>query len=628
MDRNTIIGIFLIFLIFIVFGILNRPSQEELEKAQRKRDSIEKVIQDSLALVAQKKAASSQQVAVSAKDSISTQLPDSVLIKKMEEKYGILGKYILGDTNFFVIENQKLKITFINKGARPYKVELKEFRTFDSLPVVLWQGDSSIFSLNFFAQNRSIRTQDLYFSTITSDSIIDASQKPQTITFKLDAGNNRHLEFIYTLEPNSYKLNFNIQSKNFQEITSDRIDYMLLEWKLFAHQFEKNKDFEQSNTTIYYKFDGEEMDYLSETSDDKEDLKTKIQWIAFKQQFFSSVLLAKEPFLNATVESKKYIGNNHRILKELYSEMSLSYTPQELEKKSFVFYFGPNHFNTLKKQEIADLQKIIPLGWGIFGWINRFLVIPVFNFLDNFIGSYGIIILILTILIKIILFPLTYKSYLATAKMRVLKPQVDEINEKIPKDKPIERQQAIMNLYKKAGVNPMGGCLPMLLQLPILFAMFKFFPSSFELRQQPFLWADDLSTYDSVLNLGFTIPFYGNHVSLFCLLMTVSTIIYTYQQNKLNPQNTTMPSMKIISYMMPVMFLFIFNNFSAGLSYYYFLANVITFGQMYIIRRFVDEEKLLAQINENKKKTVKKSRFQEKLEELARKRSTQSKKKK
>lgn len=628
MDRNTFIGILLIFVIFIVFGIINQPSQEELEKAKKRRDSIEKVIQDSLALIAQKKSQQQQEVTLNPKDTIIKNLPDSTIKRKLEEQFGILGRNMIGDSSFYVLENQKLKITFLNKGARPYKVELKEYKTFDSLPVTLWQGDSTLFSLNFFAQNRSIRTQDLFFQPLLSDSIIDASKNEQTITFRLSAGDNRHIEFVYSLEPNSYKLKFTIQSENLHEITNDRIDYMAFDWKIFVNQQEKNKDFEQSNTTIYYKYEGDELDYLSETSDSKEDIKTKIQWVAFKQQFFSSVLFANEPFLSGTLESKKYIGTSPRIIKELHSELTLVYEAKPNEKKSFVFYFGPNHFNTLKQQEIADLQKIIPLGWGIFGWINRFLVIPVFNFLDNYIANYGIIILLLTILIKIILFPLTYKSYVASAKMRVLKPQVDEINQKIPKDKPLERQQAIMNMYKRAGVNPMGGCLPMLLQLPILFALFKFFPSSFELRQQSFLWANDLSTYDSILELGFHIPFYGDHVSLFCLLMTASTIIYTYQQNKLNPQSTTMPSMKIIMYTMPIMLLFIFNSFSAGLSYYYFLANIITFAQMYIIRRFVDEEKLLKQINENKKKPVKKSSFQQRLEELSRQRSQSMKNKK
>jgi YidC/Oxa1 family membrane protein insertase len=618
MDKNTFIGIFLIFLILVVFGILNQPSKEQLEYAKHKRDSLEKVMQDSLAKVALMNT-NKQNVEITNKEDIN-KLPDSLLNKKLEEKYGILGKNAIGDTSFFVLENNKLKITFLNKGARPYKVELKEYKTFDSLPIVLWQGDSTIFSLNFFIQNKHIRTEDFFFKPLTNDSVQFAENKAKTLKFRLEAGENQYLDFVYSLEPNSYKLNFNIETKNFDKIISSNIDYMILDWKLYVNQFEKNASFESDNTTIYYKFEGEDLDYLSETRNSKEDLKLKVKWIAYKQQFFSSVLVANEPFEGATVESKIYTGLRKRILKELSSEITLNYEPKVEDKKSFVFYFGPNHYNTLKNQDIADLQKIIPLGWGIFGWINRFLVIPVFNFLDNYIGSYGIIILILTIIVKIILFPLTYKSYLATAKMRVLKPQVDEITKKIPKEKALERQQAIMNLYKKAGVNPMGGCLPMLLQLPILFALFKFFPTSFELRQQPFLWADDLSTYDSILDFGFNIPFYGDHVSLFCLLMTVSTIIYTYQQNKLNPQNTTMPSMKIMSYMMPIMFLFIFNNFSAGLSYYYFLANVFTFGQTYLIKKIVDEEKLLAQINENKNKPLKKSRFQQKLEELARQR--------
>ncbi len=624
MNKNTIIGIFLIFAIFVVFGIINKPSEEELAKAKQKRDSIEQVIKDSLAQVALKTQNASNQEIV-AKDSAA--VPDSVVKKQLQEKYGQLSQAVIGDSSFFVLENNKLKITFTNKGGRPFKVELKEFKTFDSLPVVLWQGDSTLFGLNFFAQNRSIQTQNFYFKALTNDSVIVVKDKSQKIAFRLEAGENRYIDFIYELEPNSYKLNFSIKSKNIQELTGDKLDYMVLDWKLYAPQLEKNADFEASNTTVYYKYDADEVDYLSETKDVNEDLKTKVKWVAFKQQFFSSVLMAKEPFLNATVESKKYTGRNKRLLKELNSELTLSYEAKSDENKDFVFYFGPNHFHTLKGQNIPDLEKLIPLGWGIFGWINRFIVIPVFNFFDNFIGSYGIIILLLTILLKIILFPLTYKSYMATAKMRVLKPQVDEINAKIPKDKPLERQQATMALYKKAGVNPMGGCLPMLLQMPILFAMFKFFPTSFELRQQSFLWATDLSSYDSIWDFGFNVPFYGDHMSLFCLLMTASTIIYTYQQNKMNPQNSAMPSMKIISYMMPIMFLFIFNNYSAGLSYYYFLANVFTFGQMYIIRRFVNEEKLLAQINENKKKPVKKSRFQERLEEMARQRQQMNKKK-
>ena len=301
------------------------------------------------------------------------------------------------------------------------------------------------------------------------------------------------------------------------------------------------------------------------------------------------------------------------------------------------FYFGPNKYSDLRKISLSEgdnlkMHKLVPLGWGIFGWVNRLAIIPLFNFLGTFISSYGIIILVMTIFIKTVLFPLTYRSFLSSAKMRVLKPEIEKINEKISKDKAMERQQATMAMYKKAGVNPMGGCLPMLLQMPILFAMFRFFPVSIQLRQQSFLWADDLSSYDAILEWSTHIPllstFYGNHVSLFTLLMTASTIIYTRMQNSMNPQNNAMPGMKTMMYMMPIMFLFFLNNYASGLSYYYFVANVITFTQMYLIRRFVDEDKVLAKLEAAKKKAPKKkSGFQARLEEMARQKQQPQKRK-
>jgi YidC/Oxa1 family membrane protein insertase len=284
----------------------------------------------------------------------------------------------------------------------------------------------------------------------------------------------------------------------------------------------------------------------------------------------------------------------------------------------FKFYFGPNHYLTLRKYKELELDRLIHLGWSFLGWINRFMVIPVFNFLEQFIGSYGIIILILTILIKLVLFPLTYKSYLSTAKMKVLKPQIDEINSKIPKEKAMERQQAMMGLYKKAGVNPMGGCLPMLLQMPILIALFQFFPASIELRGEPFLWATDLSSYDSILQLPFNIPFYGDHVSLFCLLMAITNIVYTHMNQEMAASSQQMPGMKTMMYMMPVMFLFFFNSYASGLSYYYFISTLFTIGQTLLFRKFVNEKALLAKIHAHQKKPVKKSGFQQRLEDMAR----------
>jgi YidC/Oxa1 family membrane protein insertase len=310
--------------------------------------------------------------------------------------------------------------------------------------------------------------------------------------------------------------------------------------------------------------------------------------------------------------------------KRFNASLNLAYDASKEKSADFQFYFGPNHFQTLKEAG-HDLQKQIPLGWGIFGWVNKFLVIPVFNWLDGYALNYGIIILLLTLIIKSILFPFQYKSYLSQAKMRVLKPEIDDLNKKYENDDPMKKQQALMGLYKEAGVNPLGGCLPLLLQLPILLAMFNFFPNAIELRQKAFLWADDLSTYDSILTLPFSIPAYGDHVSLFALLMTISTIIYTMMNNQLSGANAQMPQLKWMMYLMPVIFLFVLNSYASGLNYYYFLANVITFGQQFAFTKFVDEKKIHAKIQANKNKpgAKKQSSFQQKLEEMARKRGYQ-----
>ncbi len=621
MDKNTVIGIILIVGIFGIFALINKPSVKEEAEAARHRDSVEKVISDSLKTIAlQQSTATNSAPTLSASDSTNKILPDSLKEKKNEELYGDFGKSVEGVQKFITIENNKIKIKFSTFGGRPYSVELKEYKTFDSLPLILFDGDSTVFGLNFFSQNKSISTNNLFFEPSSTDTILNATQSSQKLTMRLDAGNGRYLEFVYELPPNSYKMKFRINTIGFDKIITNNANFISLNWDIFTCQQEKGRDFENNYTTIYYKYLDDEVDYLSETKDSKEDLRTKVKWIAFKQQFFSAVLVANDAFLSATISSNKYIGSQKRLLKTFKSEITIPFDRKSSESRDLTFYFGPNHYNTLTKQEIPDLEKLVPLGWGIFGWINRFVVIPIFNFLGGFIASYGLIILLLTLIIKLVLFPLTYKSYLSTAKMKVLKPQIDEINARIPKDKTMERQQATMALYKKVGVNPLGGCLPMALQMPILFAMFRFFPASIELRQKSFLWATDLSSYDSVWDFHYNIPFYGDHVSLFCLLMTASTIIYTYQQNKMNPQSTSVPGMKVMMYLMPVMFLFIFNSYASGLSYYYLLANLFTFAQMYFIRRFVDEKAILAKLNENKKKPVTKSKFQERLELMAKQR--------
>jgi YidC/Oxa1 family membrane protein insertase len=329
--------------------------------------------------------------------------------------------------------------------------------------------------------------------------------------------------------------------------------------------------------------------------------------------FFASTLIADTPLLSADIKTE-LTKKDPRYVGVFKADISLPYEGKATENIKLKFFFGPSHYSTLKQYDLS-LERQINLGYAIVRPVNKWIIIPTFNFLRQYINNFGIIILLLTIFIKLIIFPFTYKSYHSQAKMKALKPEVDEINAKFGKDKPMEKQQAVMSLYKKAGVNPLGGCLPMLFQFPVLVAMFFFFPTSIELRQQSFLWANDLSTYDSILTLPFTIPFYGNHVSLFCLLMTITTIISTYM-NSQTQSTDAMPGMKTMMYLMPVMFLFILNGYASGLSYYYFLANVITIGQIYVFRFMIDEEKIRAQIQLNKKKPVVKSKFQQKLEEM------------
>jgi YidC/Oxa1 family membrane protein insertase len=417
-------------------------------------------------------------------------------------------------------------------------------------------------------------------------------------------------------------VDFDVNTVGMNPFIPSNQSYLNMIWAFDVNRQElKSKFGEDQNTNIYFKYFGDDVDKLKANKSDEKNLTTRTKWIGMKQLFFNSSIIADESFPVAQVrlsilpDDEKYLGS-------FYSAISLAYEGKSSEKWGMGFYFGPNHFKTLRQYKI-DLESQVNLGYSILRPINRYLIIPVFNFLREYIGNMGIVILLLTIFIKLILFPFTYKSYISQAKMRVLKPEIDEITAKFGTDKPMEKQQATMDLYKKAGVNPMGGCLPMLLQMPILFAMFFFFPSSIELRQQGFLWAHDLSTYDSILNLPFNIPFYGNHVSLFCLLMTVTTIISTYQSSQVTA-GATMPGMKSMMYIMPVMFLFILNSYSAGLSYYYFLANVITIGQTFVVRGMVDENKIRAQMQINRKKNPTKSKFQQRLEQMARERGIQA----
>ena len=602
MDRNTITGLVVIALILIGYSYFMSPSKEEL-KAMHVRDSIARVeAQRAAALEKERQAdfAAQQQNPETQQAIEAIFQQDSLVVEQ------------------YTLENNKIKLHINTKGGCIDYVDLKGYRTHDSLPLILWKDHKSSMGLNFYARNKQINTADLFFVPNTNQKELNAEGTEQVLTMRAYVDENKYLEFEYKLAPDSYTVDFNINTYNLNDVIASNTNFLTLYWGVDMPQLEKSRDFESRYTGVYYNFSNNDVEHLSLTGDEKVDLPTSVKWIAYKQQFFSSILIANESFPNVLVSTTN--NTTPGFLKTADAEISLPYSGKAIEKYDMRFFFGPNSYPVLREYgKDIELPQLINLGWKWIAWFNRYVVIPIFNFLEaNVTLNYGLIIFLLTLIIKLVLFPLTYKSYMSQAKMRVLKPQIDEINKKIPADKAMERQQAVMKLYKKAGVNPMGGCLPMLLQMPILIALFYFFPGAIELRQKSFLWATDLASYDSIATLPFTIPFYGNHVSLFCLLMTITNILYMWYNSKNQPQNDQMKGMQVMMYIMPIMFLFIFNSYSSGLSYYYFIATLITIVQTWAIRKFVNDEKLLKQIELAKTKPVKKSKFQQKLEEMQR----------
>lgn len=598
MDRNSIIGLGLIFVILITFAYINQPSPEEIQAAKIKQDSLSlvRIQQDSIALAS-----------VQTEKKTAELAPKTIDSSAKVNAFGSFANFSEGANDYTTIENEELKLKIANKGGRIYQVELKNYKRSDGSPLVLLDGEENDFSYGFATRDaKAISTKDLFFTP-------KVSADGKSVVMQLKLSDAQIIEHHIGFSDNQNLVDFKIKMVGMNEIIAPNNNFLDLSWKQHILHQEKTHDAEKNTTTIYYRYTNEDPDYISETKDLKEDIKTPLQWISYKQQYFNSSLLSLDNFDNASLETKS--DESKKYVKVLSSNIGLTFNHTASQEYNMQFYFGPNHYKSLQKVGV-NLEKIVPMGWGIFGWVNKILTVNVFYFLSQYISNFGIIILLLTLIVKTILFPLVYKSYKSSAKMRVLKPEMDEIKVKYGNDM-AKMQQENMKLYRKAGVNPMGGCLPVLLQMPILIAMFQFFPSSFELRQQAFLWSPDLSTYDSILNLGFEIPFYGDHVSLFTLLMTISTLVYTMYNNQMTGVTG---QMKIISYLMPVMFLGFFNNYASGLTYYYFLSNLFTIGQQLLIRQFVDDKALHAQIQENKKKPVTKSKFQQKLEEMAKKR--------
>lgn len=653
MDKNTIVGLILIFVIFIGFSIFNNSQRNntfkktiteaeasyakgELETARtgyinalrlspNKTEVIQKLNEINIKL----RIVSDQIVEGKSSDSIipkvSNQSFKSAEDSDNPDNYGLFSKSSNGLNEFITLENNKLKLLISLKGGKVYSATLKNYKTSDAKPLILFTGDSTVFGFNFFtSDNKAVQTNNLYFTSLSNQTSFIASNQPQSVILKLITSDNRFMEYKYTLTPDSYMVDFDVSFKTMEGIINANQSSLILEWKMFIPQQEKVRTNEESYSTIKFKnYQGDVDDLGLKQSKElvSKDITTKLTWVAFQDQFFSSVLITKDYFLNGSFTSKKPITSTKH-LRYYTSEVSIPYNSISSLPIAMKFYYGPNHFTTLKN-EGYELEKLISLGKNIIGGINRYAIIPVFNWLSSSIKNYGFIILILTIIIKIVLFPLTFKSYQSTAKMAVLKPMVEELGKKFPnKEDAMKKQQATMDLYKRAGVNPMGGCLPMLLQLPILFAMYKFFPVSIELRQEHFLWATDLSTYDSILKLPFMIPMYGDHVSLFTLLMTVSTFL-TMKMSGSSP-GSDQPGMKLMMYMSPVMIMLFLNSFSSGLTYYYFLANILTYAQNIISKRFINTDAVLLTFEENKKKPIKKSKWQEKLESVAKQRGINS----
>ena len=647
MDKNTITGIVIIFLIFFGFSIYNtsrlnkafektvvvadslynkgdyEKAREEYMNAMRIKPNQANVVlklnEINLKLGVTRNESKIDSVAVKPVTQDSN-TGKKELAKSDVKQLGPFSGATTGSNDFITLENNKLALKIALKGGKVYSARLKDYKTFDLKPLVLFNGDSTVFGFNFFTvDNKPIQTNNLYFKPLTEERNFLVSSQPQSVKLRLNADSGRYIEYTYTLAPDKYMVDFNVKFISLEKIVAANQSSVTLDWKMYIPQQEKGRKNEETYTTIQYKYFQDEVAGLRirSTKPEQKDIPTKLSWIAFQDQFFSSVIITNDFFLNGSVSSSGNIGSE-KYIRYYTSEVGVPFNVNSSNTFGMKMYYGPNNFNILKKEGL-QLERLVFLGKNIIGWINRYVIILIFHWLEKYITSYGLIILILTILIKVVLFPLTFKSYQSQAKMQVLKPLVDELGKKFPKkEDAMKKQQATMDLYKRAGVNPMGGCLPMLLQMPILYAMFRFFPVSIELRQEHFLWATDLSTYDSILHLPFLIPIYGDHVSLFTLLMTASTLL-TMKMTGSSP-GSDQPGMKMMMYMMPVMFMLILNNFSAGLTYYYFLANMLTYLQNIASKRFINADAVLAKLEENKKKPLKKSKWQQRLEEAAKQR--------
>ncbi len=618
MDKNTWVGFLLIAAIIVGFTMLNRPSKEQLAERQRVQDSIK--LARMAELEAQRISDSLQYVAGNAAqtETISEEQQQA----HMQAAYGTFAQAAQGEEQWVTLENEHLRLTLSTLGGRIQRAELPEYHASgDSVnPLCLFRADESTFGFTLItANNRILQTSNLYFTPV------ETAQKNKAILRLKTASPDAWLDFVYELS-DSYMVHLSLEPHNMQSELAQNINSLELQWRQLIPQQEQGRKFEERYARLQYMLVGGDMEELSESKDDSEKESARVKWIGYKDQFFSTVLIADDAFSSSQFSST--LQSRHSgYIKQYTTHTSVPFDLTGKTYTGFRFYLGPNHYHTLKaydedlaRDERLHLNKLVPLGWKIVSWINTALVIPMFDLFTGWGLHIGIVILLMTLVIKLIILPFVFVSYKSSAKMRVLRPQIDAINEKYPAEKMQERQAATMQLYQQAGVSPMSGCLPMLFQFPVLMAMFWFLPTAIELRGKSLLWADDLSTYDAVFQWGFNLPLIGDHLSLFCLLMTVCNIAYTYITMQSQATDPNMKFMKYMMYAMPLMFLFIFNDYAAGLSYYYLVSLFITILQTMIFRWSLDDEKMLREMEENKKKKAgkPKSGFMQRLEQMQR----------
>lgn len=605
LDINSLIGFLLIGGILLWMLYMNPSAPETVEEPANDEVVVTPDEQDGLARTE------------------SFQEADSAAVARAASRLGEFGYSATlpsATENETLVENDVLALSFSNKGGYLSEVRMRNYKTYDSIPVYLIKDNNASFNISFSTNDgRVLNTKDLYF-----EPTVTQSGENTIVSMKLKVSPDEFLEYRYVLKPGEYMLDFTIRSQGLNDVLNSSAP-IVLDWKLKGYRHAKSIAYENRYTELVYEYDGGDDDYITDGEDEEND----ISYVAYKQHFFSSILLTDTPFATGKFRAENLVEDEE--VDTVYTKAFASTMPLQLKggelNYNMNWYYGPSDYKILNDYN-RNLDEILPLGWGIFGWINRYLFIPFFAFITNYMG-YGIAIIVMTIAIKLVLSPVQYKQYLSQAKMKVLRPEINELNEKY-KDNPMKKQQETMKLYSKAGASPMSGCLPALMQLPVFYALFMFFPSAFQLRQKGFLWADDLSSYDTIAQLPFYIPFYGDHVSLFPILASIAIFIYmmmTTGQTMQNAQQPGMPNMKFIMYLSPLFMLIFFNNYASGLSLYYLTSNLITIGIMLVIKHFIlDEDKIHARIQENKKKPKKQGKFARKMQEMMEQAEQQQKK--